>query len=77
MRWIVDRSIPPPTNTCWGNGNDMYIHKAYNVNWKATDSWGKMQEQNMVFYGTKLEGEAILIGILGKIELDLAVHSKS
>jgi hypothetical protein len=30
-----------------------------------------------VFYGTELEGEAILIGMPGMIELDLAVHPKS
>ena len=31
----------------------------------------------MVFYGTELEGEAILIGMPGMIELDLAIHAKS
>ena len=30
-----------------------------------------------MFYGTELEGEAILIGILGIIELDLVIHPKS
>ena len=77
MGWTADVSIPPPTNTRWGNGNDAYIHGAYNVQWKATDSWGKTQEQCTVFYGTELEGEAILIGMPGMIELDLAVHPKS
>ena len=38
MGWIVDASIPPLMNTCWGNSNDVYIHGAYNVKWKATDS---------------------------------------
>jgi hypothetical protein len=77
MGWIVEASIPPLTNTCWGNGNDTSIHGAYNVKWKATDSWGKTQEQRTIFYGTELEGEAILIGMPGMIELDLAVHPKS
>ena len=77
MGWTADPSIPPPTSTCWGNGNDAYIHGAYNVKWKATDSWGKTQEQRTVFYGTELEGEAILIGMPGMIELDLAVHPKT
>ena len=77
MGWTADPSIPPPTSTRWGNGNDAYIHGAYNVKWKATDSWGKTQEQRTVFYGTELEVEAILIGMPGMIELDLAVHSKS
>ena len=31
----------------------------------------------MVFYGTELEGEAILIQMPGMIELDLAVYLKS
>ena len=31
----------------------------------------------MVFYGTELEGEAILIGMPGMIELDLAIYPKS
>ena len=31
MGWTVDASIPPPTNTRWGNGNDAYIDGAYNV----------------------------------------------
>jgi hypothetical protein len=31
----------------------------------------------MVFYGMELEGEAILIGMPGMIELDLAIHPKS
>ena len=30
-----------------------------------------------MFYGTELEGEAILIGMPDMIELDLAVHPKS
>ena len=77
MGRTADTSIPLPTSTCWGNGNDSYIHGAYNVKWKATDSWGKTQEQRTVFYGTELEGEAILIGMPGMIELDLAVHPKS
>jgi hypothetical protein len=77
MGWTVDVSIPPSTNTCWGNGNDAYIHGAYNMKWKATNSGGKMQEQRTVFYGTELEGEAILIRMPGMIELDLAIHLKS
>jgi hypothetical protein len=77
MGWTVDTSIPPPTNTHWGNSNDAYIHGAYNVKWKATDSWIKTQEQRTVFYSMKLEEEAILIGMPGMIELDLAVHLKS
>jgi hypothetical protein len=77
MGWIANRSIPPPTNTHWGNGNDAYIHGAYNINWKATNSWGKTQEQSRVFYSTELEGEAILIGMSGMIKLDLTVHPKS
>ena len=77
MAWTADASIPPPTNTRWGNGNDAYIHGAYNVKWKATNSWGKTQEQRTVFYGMELDGEAILIGMPGMIELDLAIHSKS
>ena len=76
MGWTADPSIPPPTSTRWGNGNDAYIHGAYNVKWKATDSWGKTQEQRTVFYGTELEGEAILIGMPGMIELDLAVQDR-
>jgi hypothetical protein len=47
------------------------------MKWKATDSWGKTQEQRMVFYGTELEEEAILIGMPDMIELDLTVHPKS
>jgi hypothetical protein len=31
MRWTADPSIPPPMSTRWGNGNDAYIHGAYNV----------------------------------------------
>ena len=31
MGWTADASIPPPMNTRWGNGNDVYIHGAYNV----------------------------------------------
>jgi hypothetical protein len=79
--WTADASIPPPTNTHWGNGNNAYIHGAYNVQWKATNSWGKTQEQRTVFYGTELEGEAILIGmrsrypsILGLRQLLQEVH---
>ena len=53
--WTADASIPPPTNTHWGNSNDAYIHGAYNVQWKATDSWGKMQKQCTVFYSTELK----------------------
>ena len=30
------------------------------MKWKATDSWGKTQEQHTVFYGTELEGEALI-----------------
>ena len=77
MGWTADASILPLTNTHWGNGNNAYIHGAYNVKWKATDSWGKTQEQRMVFYGMELEGEAILIRMPGMIELDLTVHLKS
>ena len=77
MGWTADTSISPPANTHWGNGNDAYIHGAYNVKWMATDSWGKTQEQRTVFYSTELEGEAILIRMPGMIELDLAVHPKS
>ena len=71
MGWTADASIPPPANTRWGNGNDAYIHGAYNVKWKPTDFWSKTQEQHTVLYGTELEGEAILIGMPGMIELDL------
>jgi hypothetical protein len=77
MGWTANPSILLPTSTRWGNGNDAYIHGAYNVKWKATDFWGKTQEQRTVFYGTELEEEAILIGMLGMIELDLGVHPKS
>ena len=49
----------------------------YTIVHTATDSWGKTQEQRTVFYGTELEGEAILIGMPGMIELDLTVHLKS
>jgi hypothetical protein len=64
-------------STCWDSSNDVYIHEAYNIKWKTTDSWGKTQEQSIVFYSIELEGEVILIGILGIIELDLAIHPKS
>ena len=77
MGWTADASIPLLTNTRWDNSNDAYIHGAYNVQWKATNSWGKTQEQRTVFYSTELEREAILIGMPGMIELDLAVHPKS
>ena len=36
--WIADASIPLLMNTHWGNGNDAYIHGAYNMKWKTTDS---------------------------------------
>jgi hypothetical protein len=68
----VDVSIPLLISTYWGNSNNAYIYRAYNIKWKATDSWDKIQEQYMVFYNTELEGEAILIR-----EYDLqAVSSK-
>jgi hypothetical protein len=77
LGWTADASIPLPTNTRWGNSNDAYIHGAYNIKWKDTDSWGKTQEQRTVFYGTELEEEVILIGMPGMIELDLAIYPKS
>ena len=75
MGWEKNPDIPLPPTARWGNGVTAHIYGAYEIIWKATDSWGRTREQRTVFYGAELSGHPLLLGMPGMQEQYLAVHT--
>ena len=65
MGWNPNPDLPLPTSVSWGNGFSAHIYGAYEVTWKATDSWGKTQEQRTIFYRAELSGHTLLLEMPG------------
>ena len=66
--WRLSPNFQLPETVSWGNGLSVHIYRAYEVVWKATDSWGSTREQRTIFYGVELSGHPLLLGILGMQE---------
>ena len=75
MGWQPNLSLPLPETVSWGNGFSAHIYGAYEILWKATDSWGRTQEQRTVFYGAELSGHSLLLGMPGMQEQRLVVYT--
>jgi len=75
MGWKPNPNLPLPATVSWGNGFAAHLYGAYEILWKATDSWGRTQEQRTVFYGAELLGHPLLLGMPGMQEQYLAVHT--
>ena len=75
MGWRPNPNLQLPETVSWGNGFSAHIYRAYEVLWKATDSWGSSREQRTVFYGAELSGHPLLLGMPGMQEQRLAVHT--
>jgi transposase InsO family protein len=75
MGWKPNPNLPLPATVSWGNGFSAHLYGAYEILWKATDSWGRTQEQRTVFYGAELAGHPLLLGMPGMQEQHLVVHT--
>lgn len=75
MGWKKNPDLPLPRTASWGNGAAVHIYGAYEILWRATDSWGRTREQRTVFYGVELPGYPLLLGMPGMQEQHLAIHT--
>ena len=62
----------------WGSGRHAFCHGAYKITWEATDSLGKTETREDLFYALEQEGAEVILGMpcmrAARIEINTAEY---
>ena len=75
MGWEQLKNPPIPNLGGYNSDKSIYIYRAYQVVWKATDHWGWTWEHMTIFYGTG-DKQPLLLGSLGLQQIGCQIDMK-